>query len=269
MCEKAFGPYSVNRINDRTWRIVENDAVSMYLLEGTKRAVLVDAGWGTGDLAGLVGSMTKLPVSLIITHGHRDHVCGAYQFPELYISERDEGFLLECYNPAARRDMAENRLKSAFAEGISKEEWIQTKPGNIHHLDDGDVFDLGDRPLKMIAMPGHTPGSLCILDEADGLLLSGDSIQKAPILMLLDTSLALREYFESLKNIDKYKDRFAMVLPGHGESPIGYDVIEDLLEGVASVLGGRTVGEPQQTFFGEGLVCQFEKTSLIYKGDNL
>jgi glyoxylase-like metal-dependent hydrolase (beta-lactamase superfamily II) len=45
----------------------------MYLVTGTRRAMLVDTGMGLGDLAGMVRGLTDLPLTVVNTHGHPDH----------------------------------------------------------------------------------------------------------------------------------------------------------------------------------------------------
>jgi hydroxyacylglutathione hydrolase len=57
---------------------------SMYLVEGNEKAALIDTGMGSGDLAGYVKTLTKLPVIVLITHGHRDHTGQMNQFTTVY-----------------------------------------------------------------------------------------------------------------------------------------------------------------------------------------
>lgn len=55
--------------------------------------------------------------------------------------------------------------------------------GKISPIKEGDVIDLGDRPLKIIDLPGHTPGSIAVLDVKNRVLISGDSVQDSNIYM--------------------------------------------------------------------------------------
>ena len=54
--------------------------------------------------------------------------------------------------------------------------------GDFRPVHEGDVIDLGDRPLRIIDIPGHTPGSIAIIDEKNRILVSGDSVEDGNLL---------------------------------------------------------------------------------------
>ena len=261
--------FKVKKIADKTWAIHDKTQVASYLVEGEEKALLIDTCWGLGDLAGLVQSITSLPLSVVFTHGHPDHVCGAFQFTDLYISNKDKNLLNTFYNKETRRQLIENRFKDQYPLNFSKEKWISAKLKNVSTVQEGDVFELGKRNLKVIEVPGHTPGSICLIDEENELLFSGDSIQTAPILMHLDTSLPLSTYFDSLVHIYSFEEDYSKILPSHGETPLDKTVLDELINGISEILEGKLVGKLEQTFFGEGLVCKFDKTSVIYNENQL
>ncbi len=173
------------------------------------------------------------------------------------------------YNRETRRQIIENRFKGQLPAGFSKEEWINAKIGNVSTVQEGDIFYLGGRKLKVLAVPGHTSGSICLLDKENELLFSGDSIQTALVLIHLDTSLPLSTYFDSLIHVYSFKDDYSKILPAHGETPLNKTVLEELIKGVSDILKGKKVGKLEQTFFGEGLVYKFNSTSIIYDKNRL
>ena len=71
------------KLDDHTWigngHRVYNE--SLYLVEGNDRAVLLDAGTNIPGLDKIVAQITSKPVTLMLTHGHGDHVGGAGPFP--------------------------------------------------------------------------------------------------------------------------------------------------------------------------------------------
>lgn len=79
------------QIDEHTWigngHLCYNE--SLYLVEGSERAALIDAGTRIPDLDKIVAKITSKPVMLLLTHGHGDHVGGAGPFPEVYICEAD------------------------------------------------------------------------------------------------------------------------------------------------------------------------------------
>ena len=76
----------------------------MYLIEGSKAAVLIDTGCGFYSLKDCIHNLTNKPLKVLITHGHVDHAMGANEFEEIYLNHKDksvyqlhseEGFRLE------------------------------------------------------------------------------------------------------------------------------------------------------------------------------
>lgn len=261
--------FKVKQVADKTWAIRDKTHVACYLVEGEEKALLIDTCWGLGNLAELVQSITSLPLKVVFTHGHPDHVCGAFQFNDLYISNEDEYLLNNFYNRETRRQLFENRFKDQCPADFSKKNWINARLRNVSNVKEGDVFELGKMNLKVISVPGHTPGSICLLDEENELLFSGDSIQTAPVLMHLDTSLPLSTYFDSIVHACSFEEAYDKILPAHGETPIDKTVLDELINGTSEILEGKLVGKLEQTFFGEGLVCKFNKTSIIYNENQL
>jgi hydroxyacylglutathione hydrolase len=261
--------FNVKQVADKVWAIQDNTHVTSYLVECEEKTLLIDTGWGLGNLAELVQSITSLPVTVVFTHGHPDHVCGAFQFSDLHISSEDKNLLNGFYNRETRKNIIENRFKDQCPADFSKENWVNAKIGNVSTVQEGYVFELGGRKLKVIETPGHTPGSICLLDKENELLFSGDSIQTAPVLMHLDTSLSLSIYFDSLIHIYSFEEDYSTILPSHGETPLNKSVLEELINGVSDILEGKLVGTLEQTFFGEGLVCKFKNTSIIYDKNRL
>ena len=261
--------FKVKKIADKIWAIRDKTQVACYLVEGEKKALLIDTCWGLGNLAELVQSITSLPIKVVITHGHPDHVCGAFQFNDLYISNEDKNLLNTFYNKQTRKQLLENRFRDKYPAEFSKEKWINAELSNVSTVQEGDVFELGKRNLKVIAVPGHTPGSICLLDEENELLFSGDSVQTAPILMHLDTSLHLSTYFDSIVHLTSFEEAYDKILPAHGETPIDKTALDELINGISEILEGKLVGKLEQTFFGDGIVCKFNKTSIIYNENQL
>ena len=261
--------FRVKKVADKTWAIHDKTQVACYLIEGEEKALLIDTCWGLGNLDELVQSITSLPVNAVITHGHPDHVCGAFQFSDLYISNEDEGLLNVFYNKQTRKQLIENRFKDQHSVDFSKEKWINAELGNVSTVKEGDMFELGKRDLEVIAVPGHTHGSICLLDRENELLFSGDSIQTEPVLMHLDTSLQLSTCFDSLVHVCSFEEAYDKILPGHGETPIDKNVLNELIDGVSEILEGKITGKLEKTFFGEGFVCKFNETSVIYNENQL
>ncbi|MBQ4181609.1 MAG: MBL fold metallo-hydrolase, partial [Firmicutes bacterium] len=141
------------KINNSTWRI-EDNGVRIFLLCGSEKAVLIDTGRELPDAKDIAESLTSLPVVLLNTHADMDHTSGNGAFDQMYMSPAEEPYYRE-----------------------------KGGTGTVIPVREGDVIDLGGRPLRIIDIPGHTPGSIAILDVNNRVLISGDSVQDGTIFM--------------------------------------------------------------------------------------
>ncbi|MBO7450043.1 MAG: MBL fold metallo-hydrolase [Clostridiales bacterium] len=204
-------------INENTWRI-EDGMVRFFLLEGSKKALLIDSGMTTSNALDIVKELTDKPIELLNTHADRDHTAGNGAFVETYMHP----------------DEAENY---SFKDGTAK----------IVPINDGDVIDLGNRPLQIIHIPGHTPGSIAILDVIGRILFSGDSVQNGTIFMF-GQFRNINDYVESMRKLLNYCDRFDTVYPCHGSVPVTGDLIPKLIEGAESIIAGKAEGTDIELF---------------------
>jgi hydroxyacylglutathione hydrolase len=205
------------QINNNTWRM-EDNGVRFFLLVGTEKALLIDSGMKTQDAKQIAESITKLPIMLLNTHADPDHISGNGSFEHFYMHPDEE----EYYRPFGG-------------------------PGTIVPVSDNDIIDLGDRPLKIIFIPGHTPGSIAVLDINNRALISGDSIQDGDIYMF-SKYRNMTMYVESMKKLSMYNDEFDTIYPSHGSFPVSPDLTAKLIEGAEQIINGTAKGEVVEMF---------------------
>lgn len=206
------GEYRTVAVNENTWCIQEAN-VRCFLLAGTKEALLIDSGNNIHNAKEIAESLTSLPVKLLNTHADRDHIGSNNEFSEFYM----------CMAEASNYYHGENRH------------------GTIVPTEHGDRLDLGNRPLEIIGLPGHTPGSIAVLDIKNRALFSGDPIQDGEVYMF-GVQRELHAYVLSLKRLEKYKARFDNIYPVHGSCPVSPDLIAPLYTGVEEILAGNIKG---------------------------
>ncbi len=214
------------KINENTYRI-EDGHVRFYLFIGKEKASLIDTGMNVPDAKTIAKSLTDLPVILINTHADPDHISGNASFDGFYMSAKEE---------------------DNYREHGGK--------GDYNHVHEGDVIDLGDRPLRIIDIPGHTPGSIAIIDEKNRILISGDTVQDGQIFMF-GTRRNLDRYIESLKHLLEFKDMFDVIYPMHGTFPQKPEQIGKLLEGAQLIKEGKAYSNPVNIFGNEVLLYKF------------
>jgi enterochelin esterase family protein len=210
----------------------------MYLVAGTERALLIDTGWGTGDLAGQVAALSPLPLVVVNTHGHPDHVSGNGQFSEVHIHTRDLPLM-------------------------------QGSDTALIPIYDGYRFDLGEREIQVIGVPGHSPGSICLLDRKERILFSGDSPRPGPIWLHLASSLTVGDLRQSLGRLQTFAGEFDTLAPSHGKpGPVG-SLLDDLIACADGILSGEREGQPQETRFGPALRAECGTAAIIYRADKV
>ena len=101
-------------------------------------------------------------------------------------------------------------------------------------ITEGDLIDLGERTLLVIDIPGHTPGSIALLDENNRILISGDSVQNGNIFMF-GKARNLAVYIDSLKHLSDYDGRYDEIYPMHGDFPQKPELIGKLLKGAQEI----------------------------------
>lgn len=260
--------FNLDEVKDGVWFISDKTGANCYLVEGETKSLLIDTGWGLANLSEQVRLITSLPVDVVFTHGHPDHVNGAFQFSDLYIKSEDEK-LMEMFYDKETREQIINRFKEILASDFSIDDWVNAQITKPSPVSDGYIFDLGNRQLKVIECPGHTAGSICLLDSIDGILFSGDSLLAKPVLMNLETSMGLKTYLNSIKYVNTFADDFNMILSGHDDKPVDPIIIEELICGVSDIINGKIEGKVEKTRFGDALTYKFEHTAINYNEDCL
>lgn len=264
--------FQVHQLDNSSWVIDDNGHSLIYLVTGKQSALLIDTGWGVGNLSGLVSNLTSLPLTVVNTHGHPDHTFGNGTFNKIAITQAD---LFMVQNPIAaetRTSIKENLLAERPSQEITLNDWNPKPAATFDLLNDGDTFDLGERSLQVITTPSHTQGCICLLDRSRHWLFSGDMILPWPVWAQLDESTPLSEYHQSLQKLQGLRSEFNTLLPGHGDAravPFPLTLLDQLTNGIARILSGELNGQPEQTFAGDGLKCQFGMTGIIYRPDKL
>jgi hydroxyacylglutathione hydrolase len=206
------------QIDDHTWVGNGHEMFneSLYLVEGSQRAVLIDAGTNIKDLDRIVAAITKKPVMLVATHVHPDHTGSSIEyFPEIYI------------NPA---------------DTILIPQMMPDYKGKVKYLKDGEEIDLGGRKLEVVFTPAHTPGSTTFIDKDAGYGFSGDSFGSGNLLlgMNFSTLIATCEKMSSLMQTNGIK----FLYPGHyfGDNVETKQRVDDMITLSRDVLSGKVKG---------------------------
>lgn len=258
--------FSVKEYSKGVWIIGDHGADNMYIVVGRDSALLVDTGLGVADLAATVKKITDKPLIVINTHGHPDHSGANYQFEKVFMHPADIMAAKQFNQPEVRVRSAGNMTQGSEPR---EEEKYKGTPYDTKYIPvtEGRTFNLGGRRIQVMETPGHTPGSICLLDIENKLLFSGDN-NNTLVWLFLQNCLPLHKYLETLQKQQKRLNEFTTLLPGHG-TPVSSDFINDQAACVKSILDGTCQAKEYKSFAGNAMLCSYGRASVAYRPDNL
>lgn len=208
------------RLEDGLWAF-DDGVCRSYLVIGEKRALLLDTGDGVGNVHQAAEAVTDRKLTIVNSHFHGDHVQGNDLFQDIYVHPLDA-------------DKVETTAK-------------------LHDVVEGDVFDLGGIQLETLEIPGHSYGSIALLERNRGYILSGDLVQKHPLLLQPPYS-NVDLYYKSLDKLLGLEGVAERIYPSHGEYPLGMAYVREIRECV-------------ENYFAEGRPS--EEYNLVIPGKNV
>ena len=224
------------------WVIEEplhSERVKSYLVLGKERALLIDTGMGVGNIRALVDELTTLPVSVLQSHAHNDHIGGAWHFDDVGIHPSEAGDL----EAGQSADRLANWFDPAEMSGplpSSFEPNGYSIPGKrpTRTYEHGDCIDLGDRTLDVIHAPGHSRGGLVVIDRGDRTLYSTDVIYLRS-LYLLNPDSSVTDYAHTLDRLAELAPHLDRLYPSHGPTPISPVLIPAMRDAMHAIAAGR------------------------------
>ncbi|WMJ89077.1 MBL fold metallo-hydrolase [Anaerocolumna sp. MB42-C2] len=207
---------------------IEQDFVRSFLIEGDREALLIDTGVGDGNLKEYIEQITKLPVTVIFTHADGDHVGGAGQFERRFMHPGEFDYY---------KNKHENRVT------------VSMEP-----IWEGDIINLGSYCFEIILLPGHTPGSIALLEREKHFLIGGDSIQTGKIYMF-GNGRNFEAFRASMKKLQGMLREFDTVYASHDALLVPADTVNQLYAGAGKVMENKVTGKPGELSFDSNIKC--------------
>ena len=205
---------------------------NIWHVSGKKCDMLVDTGMGICSLKEEITDLLERPVVAVATHTHLDHMGSMHEFDKRVV-HRSESEDMQS-PPAISLDA--NDWPADFVQGLREagyaleSERLITALPRPHFdprafvtpaavptrlVDEGSVVDLGDRHFEVLHLPGHSPGSIGLWEQATGTLFSGDAVYDGPLLDTLPGSDP-EDYVRTMERLRRLPIR--VVHGGHDES---------------------------------------------------
>lgn len=207
--------FKVKKIRENFW-CIEQDPARCFLIEGRDCSLLVDS-LISGNLRELCTQISPKPIKLVLTHGDFDHVGCMGQFENVYM------------HPAEFNHYEIKNKKTISALPI----W------------ENDIIDLGGYCFEIIHLPGHSPGSIALLEKNKGFLIGGDSVQAGSVYMF-GPGRNMSAYKASMKKLIELSCHFNCVFSSHDDLIVESSVIEELYS-LADDISRERWPEPEAT----------------------
>lgn len=171
---------SITKLEKNMWVVETSDNTTMYIIEGTKKAMLIDTGTKCEKLDEVIRQITHKPLLVVVTHIHPDHAGNIKYFDQIYFHPADTVLM--------------RTMKVAYN-------------GKINYVSDGEKFDLGGTTIEALFTPGHTPGSIVLLDRKAGNCFSGDAFGSGQVWMQLLPHVSMAIYAQSCRTMEALMDK--------------------------------------------------------------
>lgn len=230
--------FSVSKIDDNTFAINEDkhwEETHCYLLCGVKNALLIDTGLGVANIKKVVDSLTLLPVLVVTTHIHWDHIGGHKYFENIAVHEAEKEWLSIKFPiplQAVKQNLVCKPCDFPLDFSIDSYQLPKISPQQILH--DGDCLDLGERKITVIHTPGHSPGHCCFYEPERKYLYSGDLIYSGCLDAFYPTTDP-QLFWQSVKKIQHLD--VERVLPAHHQLNIPVNIINRIEKAFSQLAG--------------------------------
>jgi hydroxyacylglutathione hydrolase len=232
--------FTVQALDERTFAIGEPRYYQQnfsYLLVGSERAVLFDAGPGVRDIRPVVKSLTDRPVTFVPSHFHYDHVGNTITFERVAVVDL----------PYLRKRAPDGRLRLGFEEHLGVAEGIEAPTLLVDDwLVPGSTLSLGDRTLRVLYTPGHTEDSISLLDVDSGFVFAADFIYPGALAAFLPNS-SMGDYLQGSTTVIDAVPPGARIFAAHRDAPpgapeLGLGDVRDLHSALQAIRAGELQG---------------------------
>lgn len=224
--------YTVEKIDSDTFAISEYkhwEETHCYLLCGSERAILIDTGLGIENIKKVTDHLTALPILVITTHVHWDHIGGHKYFDHIAVHECEKDWLSTGFPlplQAVKGNLMCKPCDFPAAFDIDSYQIFQGTPQLLLH--DEDQISLGNRELQVIHTPGHSPGHCCFYEPGRRYLYSGDLIYSGCLDAFYPTTDP-QQFRQSVKKVKSLEVN--RILPAHHRLNIPVDMISRVENG--------------------------------------
>lgn len=215
-------PYRYWKLYPDTCVIQYGEGLYTFLLLGEEKALLIDTGYGRGEFPNLVDELKgDRELMVVNTHGHYDHTGGNPWFPKVHMHENAKAYANHSFGPV-------------------DEAWFANMPYPDYEMipvEDGHIFDLGNRQVRVLHTPAHCDSSLSFIDRGRRLLFAGDEFDSGQA--NLQDFASVGAFLKNMKRLKSLEGEYDWILPSHNGCPICKEYIDDFITAAQHVVDGK------------------------------
>jgi len=179
--------FKVNNIKNSVYAISEPyhwEDVRSYLFVGKDKAILIDTGTGLCPLKPTIDRLTELPITVILTHCHWDHIGSINSFNEIYVHSEEENWLkngIPIPIESIKNNITSRGYDYSKCPNFDIDKYTVPTKSGCNNLKGGETISNGFHELEVIHTPGHSPGSITLYERTLKIMVTGDLLYKGTI----------------------------------------------------------------------------------------
>ena len=246
------GWFSVYRLPGAVYAIAEPQQfqeVNFFLICGRDRALLLDTGMGICPSRPLIEELYPGEIITVNCHCHFDHVGCNADFQPVYVYDDPvakriaaRGLTKEDVGPEVDEDM----FQFGPPEGFVPEEY-KVNPYQIIPMEDGHIFDLGDRRVQVVHTPGHTNDHICLYEPDAGIFFTGDLAYLGAMYTHFDNEIMgtgdLITYRDTMKKLVSELPEDTVFYCSHNDLVMEYPKFKEIAEAFDQVVEAEYHGK--------------------------
>lgn len=260
--------FEIYKLNHKTYAFLESnhiEEVISYLIIGSSKAILFDSGMGIANIKKEISLLTGLPVVVINSHGHYDHIGGNYQYDEIwcYNNEFEISRITTGYSQKECKDFMKENMYFGLPGTFDFEQYSIRGSKISRYLEHNDKIEIGNRVLTVYSTPGETPGAISLFDESTGFLFCGDLIYPGQIWLHLKES-NWESFIKSLEFLHDKLNPDVKICPAHNEVCVSYKFLKEIINGVDDIENHKIKGR----MIANNTLFEFNRFSILKSSAN-